>query len=302
MRLLADSSGWLTAGDPSGRDDLVALGMAWESMALALSSRGFALSTPRICATAGDRQRSGTRLVATGNVLMGAEPESLAAQIDKRCSFRGAFAASSAAQVAALDACIGSHPDAAVPIDESLRKDVAGWYDEAAAEGLRNDEVARELYRFMRFTRRDKRWTLDGLAADCMQLSRLEAIGASLLMRPKMLALLGRLGLLGMLVSEKPKVLSATRLVVIHGGSADSHFDAGRRWYRFWLALCAAGFSGVPMSALADSPHYSEALLSAQPLPSGRRLLNVMRIGPSPVSPAPRSARLGTADLVVTAA
>ena len=148
--------------------------------------------------------------------LMGAEPESLAAQIDKRCSFRGAFAASSAAQVAALDACIGSHADAAVPIDESLRKDVAGWYDEAAAEGLRNDEVARELYRFMRFTRRDKRWALDGLAADCMQLSRLEAIGASLLMRPKMLALLGRLGLLGMLVSEKPKVLSATRLVVIH--------------------------------------------------------------------------------------
>ena len=213
------------------------------------------------------RKRSGTRLVAAGNVFAGAEPALLAAQMETRRSFRGAFAAATAAQLAELDACIASHADTAMPIAESLRKDVAAWYDAAAAEGLRNPEIARELYRFMRFSRRDPRWTLDGLAADCMQLSRLEAFGASLLMRPAMLALLGRLGLVGMLVSEKPKVLSAARLVVIHAGSAESPFDAGRRWYRFWLALCAAGFSAVPMSALADSPHYSAALLAAQPMP-----------------------------------
>ena len=302
VRQFANGSGWLAAGDPSGRDDFVALGMAWEGMTLALSVSGIALTMPRIAVSAGDRQPSGTRLIATGNVSAGAEPALLAAQIERRRSFRGAFTAASDTQLAALDACIASHADIAMPIAESPRKEVARWYDAAAAEGLRNPEVAQELYRFMRFSPRDPRWALDGLAADCMQLSRPEAIGASLLMRPKVLALLGRLGLVGMLVSEKPKVLSATRLVVIHAGSADSPFDAGRRWYRFWLALCAAGFSAVPMSALADSPRYSAALLAVQAMPPDRRLFNVMRIGPSPVPPAPRSARLGTEDLVVRAA
>jgi len=301
VRLMADSAGWLAAGDPSGRDDFVALGMAWESMALALSTLGFALATPRMAASAEDRRRAGSRLVASGSVSAGAAPEPLASQLDQRRSFRGTFSPATAAQLASLDACIAGHADTALPIAESLRKDVAGWYDAAAAEGLRNPEIAQELYRFMRFSRRDPRWALDGLAADCMQLGRFEAFGASLLMRPAMLALLGRLGLVGMLVSERPKVLSAARLVVIHAASSESPFDAGRRWFRFWLALCAAGFSAVPMSALADSPRYSASLLAAQPMPPGRRLLNVMRVGPSPNPPAPQSARLGAEALVVRA-
>lgn len=302
LRLLADNSGWLAAGDPTGRDDFIALGMAWESMALALTLQGFTLSLPRIAVTAGARERSGTRLVATANVFTGAEPALLAAQIEMRRSFRGNFTEANAAQLVALDACIAAHADTAMPIAETRRKELAGWYDAAAAEGLRNPAVAHELYHFMRFSRRDPGWIRDGLAADCMQLGRLEAFGASLLMRPTMLALLGRLGLLGMLVSEKPKVLAAGRLVAVHAGSTDSPFDAGRRWYRFWLALSASGFSAVPMSALTDSPRYSAALLEAQPLPSGRRLLNVMRIGPTPSPPAPQSARRDPAELVITAA
>lgn len=300
VRLLADSAGWLAAGDPAGRDDCVALGMAWEGMALALSTLGFALSMPRIAATADSRDRAGTRLVATGNIVAGAEPDSLASQWEQRRSFRGTFAAANTTQLAELDACIADYADTATPIAESLRRDIARWYDAAAAEGLRNPAVTQELYRFMRFSRSDPRWALDGLAADCLQLGRLEAFCASLIMRPAVLALVGKLGLLGLLVSEKPKVLSAARLVVIQAGSADSCFDAGRRWYRFWLALCGAGFSAVPMSALKDSPRYSAELLAAQSLPPGRWLLNVMRIGPSPVQPAPQSARRSIQELIVT--
>jgi hypothetical protein len=167
---------------------------------------------------------------------------------------------------------------------------------------LRNAQMARELYSFMRFSRRDPRWKRDGLAADCMLLGGLEAWGASWVMRPGVLALLGKLGLLGMIVSEKPKVLSAARIVLVHGGADESPFEVGRRWYRFWLALAAAGFSGVPMSALADSPRYSRELLATHPLPAGRRLINVMRLGPSPAKPAPRSARLPPAELLLKAA
>jgi hypothetical protein len=52
------------------------------------------------------------------------------------------------------------------------------------------------------------------------------------------------------------------------------------------------------MSALADSPRYSAALLAVQPMPPGRRLLNVMRVGPSPATPAPQSARLPVDQIV----
>jgi hypothetical protein len=115
-----------------------------------------------------------------------------------------------------------------------------------------------------------------------------------------MVALLRRLGLLRLLVSEKSKVLSATRVVAIHMAEDESPFDAGRRWYRFWLRLTGSGFAGVPMSALADSPRHARELLIAQPLPPRRRLLNLMRIGPAPTIPPPRSARLPPERLIVT--
>lgn len=302
VHLLASSSGWLAAGDPSGRDDFVALGMAWEAMTLALSAQGFQLSTPRMDTRSGDRSRDGLRPVAVGNLATGAGEDALASLQDQRRSYRGSFAIASAAQQRALDDCIDAHAHCVAPFADSLQESIARWYDEAAAAGLRNAAVARELYQFMRFSRRDPRWARDGLAADCMMLSGVETWGASWLMRPGMVALLGNLGLLGLVVSEKAKVLSATRVVAIHAAQDQSPFDAGRHWYRFWLQLAAAGFAAVPMSALADSPEYAARLLAARPLSPGRRLINVMRIGPAPQTAAPRSARLPVAELLATTA
>jgi nitroreductase len=302
VQLLADSAGWLAAGDPTGRDDFVALGMAWEAMTVAMSVQGYRLSAPRLAESAGDRSRAGTRHVATGYLSSAEEEDRLAGWQEHRRSFRGVFAPADAAKLRALDTCIMKSAHTAISLDESLRERIAHWYDAAAAEGLRRPAVARELYQFMRFSRRDPRWTRDGLAADCLMLSGIEAWAASWLMRPGMLALLGKLGLSAMLVSERAKVLSAARVVAIHAGNEESPFDAGRRWYRFWLALAAAGFAAVPMSALKDSQQYAALLLAAQPLPPGRQLINVMRVGPAPAPPAPRSARRPVEELLATAA
>jgi hypothetical protein len=302
VQLFGAGSGWLAAGDPAGRDDLVALGMAWEAMSIALSTAGSALARPTLAASANDRSASALRLVAQGALLGAGSADPLAGWQSQRRSYRGRFAPASRAQRSELDAGLELFADTAMPLEESAQPRIARWYDAAAAEGLRDGAVASELYRFMRFSRRHPGWTRDGLAADCMMLGGVEAWAASWLMRPAVLSVLGRLRLTAALVSEKPKVLSATRIVMIHGAAGESPFETGRRWYRFWLALTAAGFSGVPMSALADSPGYSAELLAAQPLPAGQRLVNVMRVGPAPAILAARSARLPPAELLLTAA
>jgi hypothetical protein len=109
-------------------------------------------------------------------------------------------------------------------------------------------------------------------------------------MRPRILRVLA-VGPSGLVVSERTKVLSAARLVAIHAGSEESPFLCGRRWYRFWVSLTAAGMCAVPMSALVDSPEHAAALSAASPLPPGRRLVNVLRVGPAPEEVPPQSAR-----------
>jgi nitroreductase len=302
VQLFGDASGWLAVADPAGRDDSVALGMAWEGMRLALTTQGIDLAKPMMAPGADDRSGAGQRLVAYARLVQSGSADPLAACQDRRRCWRGMFAPASETQLRALEDCVKSHADVALVLSDFVRPRVAAWYDASAAEGLRNREAAKELYRFMRFSRRDARWARDGLAADCMGLGGFEARVASLVMRPGMLAVLGALGLLRLVVSEKPKVLSAARLVAIHADRNEPPFEAGRRWYRFWLALTALGFAGVPMSALADSPRYSAELLAVQPLPAGRRLLNVMRVGPAPATAAPRSARRPAAELLATTA
>jgi len=185
-----------------------------------------------------------------------------------------------------------------MPLAAGLSAQVANWYDAAAAAGLDDPRFAAELYNWMRFTRTDPGWQRDGLATDCLALSGFEAWGASLALKPAVVKWLARASLTPLLVSEAAKVKSAARLVLLHHAQDEPAFDAGRAWYRFWLALTLAGWVGVPMSALGDSPAHQAALLAAAPLPPGRRLLNVMRLGPADV--AARSARLPAAELLLT--
>lgn len=300
VELHADTARWLAAGDASGRDDLVSLGMAWEAMALTLSDAGLGLSAPHLEELRGPPAAgAAVRLVAAAEVTDGAVPDPLARwQTVRRC-YRGSFSPCLAGADAHLDACLAEHTDVAAPIAQHLHKNVARWYDAAVVEGLRNVDVAQELFHWMRFSQEDPRWSRDGLAADCLMLSGIEAWGASWLMRPRVLHLLDKVGLLGLVVAERDKVMSATRLVAIHAAHDESPFHCGRRWYRFWLALTVAGFSAVPMSALVDSSTHTAALLAAQPLPPGRRLINLMRVGPTPREHAPRSARLPVPELML---
>lgn len=291
VELYGDPACWLSAGDASGRDDLISFGMAWEAMSIALSERGGRLRPPSLQPKCSPPSTGDVRLIAAADLDGGATVDVLAPWQERRRSFRGPFSPCDADAAARIDACLSAHADIAAPIAEGLRDRIARWYDAAAADGLRDEGIARELYQWMRFSRKDPRWSRDGLAADCLMLNGLEAWGASWLMRPRCLRALARVGLLGLVVSERAKVSSAARLVAIHAGSDESPFESGRRWYRFWLSLTAIGMCAVPMSALVDSSEQAKALLAASPMPPGRRLVNVLRIGPTPDDAPPKSAR-----------
>ncbi len=294
------TASWLSAGDPTGRDNAMALGAAWEGLSLALSEDGLTLQTPTLEAMAWPAPAAPTRRVAHAGVEAGGPPDELAAWVMRRASYRGRFTPAPPAARDALAQLAATH--GAVLIDGVDARDaVARDYDIAAAEGLLQPGFAEELYAWMRFDPADARWSRDGLSTDCLALSPLECTLAAWALRPAFVRLLGRAGLHRLLVSEADKVRSALAVVLLHAPADEPWFDAGRRLYRFWLDLARHSLCGVPMSALMDAPAQAAALLKAHPLPAGRRLIAVLRVGPEPAVPPARSARLPATELLLPA-
>jgi hypothetical protein len=298
VELHEDTSRWLSVGDPTGRDNRMSLGMAWEGMSLALSEFGCALDSVSFCngvyppATA-------RRLVAQATLKPRNDAEQLAAVLEVRRSYRGVFPRCDASTRSVIANCVAAHAHVATMLPENSSTSIADWYDEATVAGLSDLAFASELYRWMRFSARNENWQRDGLSAECMALSKTEGLGASVALRPRVVRALTTLGLLKIVVSEKPIVISAAAIVLIHVPPDQEDFAAGRAWYRFWLQLAHDGIVGVPMSALTDSARHAEQVLTAYPIPRGHRLISCMRLGKSTgVSPT-RSARLPVSELLL---
>ena len=92
-------------------------------------------------------------------------------------------------------------------------------------------------------------------------------------------------------------ILAIIALVLFMPRRTDAPFDVGRRFYRLWLEITAAGLHAAPMSASVDDP-----ITRAQyePLvPAGRRLANVLRVGHAPGGSVAESYRLPVGELLV---
>jgi hypothetical protein len=299
VELHEDPTRWLAAGDETARDQRVALGMAWEAMSLAASVDGWRIAPPNFDDVLWPAPASSVRRIAHAAVEHGAALDPLAAAQTRRHCWRGKFTAADARARSTLSDVMREHAVIVHVVPESAQAALAAIYDRAAAKLLEHHGTASELYAWMRFSSRDERWSRDGLSADCMALSGAEARVASWLMRPNVLVWLRRFGLLGLLVSERAKTLSATTLVVINSDAASSPFSVGRAWYRFWLGLTTAGLSAVPMSALVDEPQAREELARIASLPADRIPFNVMRVGMAPHENLPVSARLPLEELIL---
>lgn len=299
VELWEDTGRWLAVGDPTGRDNRIALGMAWEGMAMALSSQDLALRLDTSIALDYPPPKLGHRRVAGGVLRNIVARDALLPALKRRASYRGRFAQARSAQLETLASCIVEHASLAVALPATALPLVALWQDLATVEGLKDSTFTRELHDWMRFSSRDPRWERDGLSADCLTLSKFEAWSAAFALRPAIMKILSAFSLTRFFVSEAEEIKSAARIALIHQPAGGDAFATGRAWYRFWLALDLVDMSGVPMSALSDSPAYAHKLLAAYPLPTGRQLVNVMRLGPKPARVIARSARLPADELLL---
>ncbi len=272
-------------------------------MCLALARRGLGLSEPtvyerdNVASTVAGAERY-VAVADTSLVISGAR-DPLAAWVGQRCTYRGR--------------CIPAEPR----MIDGLRRLVAesvhltGIYEpeEIAAVARANDGSSfrflsipayrSELYGWMRFTPRHPQWSRDGLTAECLGMSAIEAFVAQMLFRPAGFSLLAATGLAERLTSEGAATRSASAVIVLHQWARQSWFTGGRRLYRFWLELSRLGLSACPMSALADDPEAAEWLAHLCGVPVGAQIVNVFRVGVAPDGPTPRSPRLPANQLLV---
>ena len=277
----------LHVGDPAGKDNQKSMGAALEGLVLALSERGIG------AAVSGCENNSISLKMESG-----ASRDPLAPMAATRQSYRGLFAPAAIDDDDTLaklaDVCADLH---IIRERDEVAK-LGRLYDEVSLEVVRDPAYRAELLSWMRLSRDTPNYWRDGLNADHMALSRLEAFGAGLVLGPGF-RMLDTAGLAGPLMAEAGKVKSAVCVALFHRPAAEPEIDTGRRFYRVWLEIERLGLALCPMSVLADVPHSAIRLLGEAGFGADRKLVTVFRIGRRPAGFASaKRARLPPSELV----
>ena len=243
----------LLIADPENKDNLKSLGAAVEGLALALSERGLGADVEFL--TPG---RAGAfNEIARIRLATGASADGLAGFASSRASYRGAFAARTDADHAALQRIAAACPDLHIIEARDAVDQVAELFDDVSMEVLRDNAYRAELVSWMRLSERDPNYRRDGLSAEHMALSPFEAFAAGVVLGGAFSALDG-MRLARPLVSEGPKARSAAGLALFHRPASEHEFETGRRFYRVWLEIEREGLALCPMSVLADVPRSAQ--------------------------------------------
>lgn len=295
IAVLEDRRRRLPVADPSGSDNWKSLGAAAEGLVMALSARGFAANVVWTDADTAEPLRIVARVTVGGD----ATPDRLRTHVPQRATWRGAFAQRDGAALNGLDK-LRDAADLKIVEERHAIADLAKLYDAANLAFMRDTAYRLELRAWMRLSRLNANWSRDGLNAKAMALSGFEAFGADIVLGKRAFAMFDKIGMAGPLTGEASKVRSAAAIGLFHRPAGEHDFDTGRRFYRLWLQITAAGLSLCPMSVLADAPKVAESLKARFGIESDRKLVNVFRIGcrPERASP-PKRARLPAHKLVV---
>ena len=299
--LFEDVTRRLAVGDPEGRDALTSIGAALEGLHLALGAHGLAIGETKTVDSEEETRYSvspSVRCRARGTIRPGA-PAALSAMVHRRQSHRGRFMPSEPSALARLADVARADGDVTLITDASDIRYLADLHDASSHHFMRDRAFQAEVYEWMRLSPADPRWHRDGLTADCLAMSPAERAVAGIVMRPRVFSMLDTLGAIRPLITEAPQVRSAAAIAVLHRPGTEHGIDIGRRFYRFWLEITAAGFHACPMSALSDLPVSAGAIRARWNIPPDRRLVNVFRIGTAPAGEIPRSPRLPAAELLV---
>ncbi len=291
--LLEDERRRVPVADPSGHDVRLSHGAALEGLSLACGRRGLRIA--RVELEEGRDGAAGLRPIARLTLAAEGTIDPLTAAAASRQSWRGRFLPVNGALQDALGK-LAIVPDLRLVPPGPAVTEIAELADRAGFHFLCEDGHRRELLAWMRLSRSDLRYERDGLNAEAMAMGRIEARGAALLLGP-LFPLLRRLGLAEPLTRERGKAASSA-IALFHRPEGEDPLETGRAFYRAWLAIAAQGLGACPVSVLADWPVSNAALVQRHPLPAGRRLVNVFRLGRIPPGASVARARLPLAELI----
>ncbi len=274
-----DKSRRLPACDPQQRDHFGALGAFIEGIHLILSEEGLGVR---------DFGKINTDpLVFELDITPGFSPNPLASMIPQRQSYRGVFKTAETSDIQALKDVLNNH-EALLVTDKSVLKLLAAAADLAATESNKNENIQSELYHWLRFKKSHPQYSLDGMNREALALPASIAAIADILMKPSMYRKVDSIHLSGILNSEKAQIVSSTGLVCLQSDSNETPLNRGRKLYRLWLDLTAAGFYACPQSTLTDDEKASQKL--AEILKSDKTSL-CLRVGRLPNTSLPLPAR-----------
>lgn len=287
IRLSADHDRRLKVGDPTGRDLEVSVGAALEATRIALANRGLAGAIEP-----GDSLRIVPR--------SGASPDPLAPEMPRRTTWRLGFAPAPAALSQALGTWAAQHDDISLVHEPAAIAAVSELNEATSVAFYRNAPYRNELLSWMRLSRTDPRFGVDGLSAPAMGMSGFEAFGAGLVLRQPLFGLLDTIGVFAGLMSEARHTLGATAILLFHRPADETPIDTGRALYRRQLELSALGLQTWPMSVLADDPDIAAELAARHAIATDRRLITAWRVGPLPTGATVRRERLPAEQLVAS--
>ncbi|HTM77579.1 MAG TPA: hypothetical protein VL133_08130 [Devosia sp.] len=296
-RLADDGALWLTVdptrqlsiGDATGRDLRVSLGAALEGTALALAERGLGIGRidyPEALPSA--RIELNDRAVDDPLVL----------QMPHRLTWRKGFATAAADHTQALAAWAVRSRDIIAVAGSTEIAFISGLNERTSLAFYRNAAYRHELVSWMRLSRANPRFGIDGLSAPAMGLSGLEAFGAGIILRDPTFGLLDSIGLIGNLISEHRRTASAAAILLFHRPVEEHPIETGRALYRRLLELSALGFQTWPMAVLADGPEATAELKARYGIAEDRRLITAWRTGMLPAGAMVRRERLPAAALI----
>jgi nitroreductase len=287
-----DTTRRLPIADPAGRDAAVSHGAAIEGFALACAAFGTAVHAEPFDGPAEAALRPVARLTLTADSPV----DLLVAHVPARRTYRGVF--TKTRPPADLDLLTAASDVTLVRTPPGVAL-LAQLNDESALRTYRDAAYRSELRSWTRLSRRHPSWARDGLNAEALEMSRLQAAGAGVVLAPHVFETLDRIGIGRVLVAEAAVVRSSQAVALFHRPATEDPLLTGRRFYRLWLEFESLGLSAAPMSVLADDEQTSAIIAREFELPAGRRLINAFRLGVPPQRTLAPKPRLPRAALVV---
>ena len=287
IEVLCDGDVRLRVGDPEGRDAALSCGAAVEATVIALSALGHDAVVTELWDGPGPGLQPVARIAVSGE----ANADVMADQLERRFTWRGMFDPAPAP-------LFGWDRSDTVTVTDPARKAwIAGLNDEVSLRTLRDGAFRAELLDWMRLLPWHRRYRLDGLNREALQMSPALALGARLVLGP-LWGLCDALGLTRAVTAEAEATRAAQVIACFHRPAGESPVASGRAYLRMCLEAAHLGMAGWPMAALADDAETRGEMAQKLGIGPERRLIQVIRFG-VPVGAAPPRVRLPVAQLIV---